>query len=136
MVSVRQSRGGAQGTRLCHEFPSAAHGGCLKILLEANTPAPLARFLQGHEVVRADQLGWQGLENGELLDAAEQAGFDVLLTRDQNVRYQQNFTGRKVALVTLSSNHWPTLRRIAARIATVVDFTRIGQIVKVDVTKL
>ncbi len=108
----------------------------MKILFDANTPAPLARFLQGHEVVRADQLGWQGLENGALLDAAEQAGFDVLLSCDQNVQYQQNFTGRKLALVTLSSNHWPTLRRIAARIATVVDFTRIGQIVKVDVTKL
>ncbi len=108
----------------------------MKILFDANTPAPLARFLQGHEVVRADQLGWQGLENGALLDAAEQAGFDVLLSCDQNVQYQQNFTGRKLALVTRSSNHWPTLRRIAARIATVVDFTRIGQIVKVDVTKL
>jgi hypothetical protein len=82
----------------------------LKILFDGNTPAPLARFLRGHEVVRADELGWQGLENGALLDAAEQAGFDLLLTCDQNVRYQQNFTGRKLALVVLSSNHWPTLR--------------------------
>ena len=41
--------------------------------------------------MRADELGWQGLENGALLDAAEQAGFDLLLTCDQNVQYQQNF---------------------------------------------
>ena len=108
----------------------------MKILFDANTPAPLARFLRGHEVVRADELGWQGLENGALLDAAEQAGFDLLLTCDQNVRYQQNFAGRKLALVILSSNHWPTLRRIAARIATAVDFVQTGQIVRVDVAML
>ena len=108
----------------------------MKILFDANTPAPLARFLRGHEVVRADELGWQGLENGALLDAAEQAGFDLLLTCDQNVRYQQNFAGRKLAIVILSSNHWPTLRRIAARIATAVDFVQTGQIVRVDVAML
>ena len=108
----------------------------MKILFDASTPAPLARFLRGHEVVRADELGWQGLENGALLDAAEQAGFDLLLTCDQNVRYQQNFASRKLALLILSSNHWPTLRRIAARIATAVDFVQTGQIVKVDVAML
>jgi hypothetical protein len=58
----------------------------VKILFDANTPAPLSRFLRGHQVVRADELGWQGLENGALLDAAEQAGFDLPLTCDQNVR--------------------------------------------------
>jgi hypothetical protein len=108
----------------------------VKILFDANTPAPLARFLRGHEVVRADELGWQGLENGALLDAAEQAGFDLLLTCDQNVRYQQSFASRKLALVILSSNHWPTLRRIAARIATAVDFVQTGNIVRIDVAML
>ena len=108
----------------------------MRILFDANTPAPLARFLLGHEVVRADELGWQGLENGALLDAAEQAGFHLLLTCDQNVRYQQNFTGRKLALVVLSSNHWPTLRRVAARVATAIDFVQTGQIVRVDIAGL
>ena len=87
-------------------------------------------------MVRADELGWQGLENGALLDAAERAGFDLLLTCDQNVRYQQNLARRKLALVILSSNHWPTLRRIAARIATAVDFVQTGQTVTVDVAML
>ena len=108
----------------------------MRILFDANTPAPLARFLRGHEVVRADEMGWQGLENGALLDAAEQAGFELLLTCDQNVRYQQNFTNRNLAPVILSSNHWPTLRPIAARIATAVDFVQTGQIVRVDIAKL
>ena len=108
----------------------------MKILFDASTPAPLTWFLRGHEVVRADELGWQGLENGALLDAAEQAGLDLLLTCDQNVRYRQKFASRKLALVILSSNHWPTLRRIAARIATAVDFVQTGQIVTVDVATL
>jgi hypothetical protein len=108
----------------------------VRILFDANAPAPLARFLRGDEVVRADELGWQGLENGALLDAAEQAGFDLLLTCDQNVRYQQNLTGRNLALIIVSSNHWPTLRPIAARIATAVDFVQTGQIVRVDIAKL
>jgi len=71
-----------------------------------------------------------------LLDAAEQAGCDLLLTCDQNVRYQQNFASRKLALVILSSKHWPTPRRIAARIATAVDFVQTGNIVTVDVAML
>ena len=108
----------------------------MKILFDANTPAPLARFLRGHEVVRSDELGWQGLENGALLDAAENAGFDLLLTCDQNVVHQQNFSSRKLALVVLSSNHWPTLRRVAARIASTVDFVQTGQIVRVDIAML
>lgn len=108
----------------------------MKILFDANTPAPLARFLRGHEVVRADELGWQGLENGALLDAAENAGFDLLLTCDQNVRYQQNLTGRKLALVVLTSNHWPTLRPVAARIANAVDFVQTGQLIRIDVAAL
>lgn len=136
MVPVRQSRAGARGSRICPELPGIARGGCVKILLYVNTPAPLVRFLRGHDVVRSDELGRQGLENGALLDVAESAGLDLLLIGDQNVRYQQNFTIRKLALVFLSSNHWPTLRRAAARIAAAVDFVHTGQIVHVDVAAL
>ncbi len=57
----------------------------MKILFDANTPGPLARFLIRHQVTRADELGWHGLDNGALLDRAEQANFDVLITFDQNV---------------------------------------------------
>ena len=108
----------------------------MKILFDVNTPATLARSLRGHQVTRAGQLGWQRLENGILLDAAEKAGFDVLVTCDQNLRYQQNFTDRKVAVVILSTNHWPTMRPVAARIASVVDFMRRGQVTRVDVAAL
>jgi len=108
----------------------------MKVLFDANTPASLARFLRGHEVSRADQIGWETWQNGKLMAAAEEAGFQVLVTCDQNIRYQQNFTGRKLAVVILSSNHWPTLRKVAAQIATAVDFAQTGQIAWVDIATL
>ena len=80
----------------------------MKILFDTNAPATLARSLRGHQVTRTGELGWQSLANGALLDAAEKAGVDVLVTCDQNVRYQQNFTDRKLAVVSLSTNHWPS----------------------------
>ena len=108
----------------------------MKVLFDANTPVPLARALRGHAVTCAQELGWQGLENGALLDAAEQAGFDVLVTCDQNVSYQQNFKNRGLAVAILSTNHWPSLRPVAARIATAVDFVQRGQVVKIDIATL
>ncbi|MGP0075937.1 MAG: DUF5615 family PIN-like protein [Bryobacteraceae bacterium] len=108
----------------------------MKILFDANTPAPLAGFLRGHEVTRADELAWQGLENGELLDAAEQTGFNILLTCNQNVRHQQNFAGRRLSVVILFTNHWPSLRLVADGIATRLDFVQSGQVVILDVANL
>ena len=108
----------------------------MRILFDANTPAPLAKSLRGHQISRADQLGWHGLENGELLGAADQAGFDILLTCDQNVRYQQDFAGRSLTVVILSTNHWPSLRLVADRIATAVDLVQRGQVVRLDLENL
>jgi hypothetical protein len=108
----------------------------VRILFDANTPAPLARFSIRHEVSRADELGWQGLENGDLLDVAEQSGFDMLLTCDQNLWYQQNFQTRRLAIVILSTNHWPTLRLFAAQVSTKVAFVRQGEVVRIDIAAL
>ena len=108
----------------------------MRVLFDENTPAPLARFIRNHQVQRPDELGWQGLENGDLLDAAEAAGFDLLLTCDQNVRYQQNFTDRRIAVLILSSNHWPTLRLVGAQIATAVDFVQPGQVSRIEIDRL
>ena len=108
----------------------------MKILLDASTPALIARVLKGHDVIRAAKLGWQELANGELLRVAEREGFHVLITCDQNLRFQQNLTDRKLAIVVLSTNHWPTLRPVAARIATAVDFAQRGQVVTVDIAML
>lgn len=66
------------------------------------------------------------LENGKLLQVAEQSGFDVLLTSDQNMRHQQNLTGRKLAFVVLGSNIWPLVRQYGAAIAATVEVATPG----------
>ena len=73
----------------------------MKILFDQGVPKPLQRHLGGHEVRRAFQQGWAAKRNGELLILAEQAGFEVLVTSDQNLRYQQSLTGRNIALLIL-----------------------------------
>jgi hypothetical protein len=108
----------------------------VRILFDVGTPAPLARYLRGHEVVRTGKLGWEKLKNGRLLDACESQEFDLLLTCDQSIPYQQNFTGRKLAVVVLNSNNWPLIKPVAARIATQVDFVQRGQIMFIDVKAL
>ena len=101
-----------------------------------NTPLPLRRFLRGHEVETAIVRQWGGLENGALLDAAEQNGFEVLITCDQNLRYQQNFADRRIAVVILSTNRWSMLRQVAAKVATCVEFVNPGQVIRVDIAEL
>jgi hypothetical protein len=72
------------------------------ILFDHVTPRGIARFLEGHSVTTAKDRGWDRLSNGDLLAAAERAGFDLLLTADKNMRYQQNLQGRRIAIVVLS----------------------------------
>jgi predicted nuclease of predicted toxin-antitoxin system len=83
----------------------------MKILFDQGTPAPLRRFLVGHEVKTAYEEGWSNLTNGELLNAAETAGYQLLITTDQNLRYQQNLRERQMAIVVLLSTSWPRIRR-------------------------
>ena len=67
------------------------------ILFDQSTPVPIRKFLKSHTVKTAFQLGWATLKNSELLKAAEDAGFDVFITADKNMQYQQKLTGRKLA---------------------------------------
>src|SRR5271163_3555720 len=90
------------------------------ILFDNGTPAPLRHALTGHVVVEAIERGWDRLGNGELIAAAEAAGFELLLTTDKNMRYQQNLTGRKIAFVVLGNQQWPTLRRYVDRVVAAV----------------
>jgi hypothetical protein len=73
----------------------------MRILFENGTPKRIARSLAGHEVAYAARLGRHQLRNGELLKRAEEAGYELLLTSDKNMRYQQNLSGRKIAIVVL-----------------------------------
>jgi predicted nuclease of predicted toxin-antitoxin system len=65
----------------------------MRVLFDHGTPAPLQAFLTGHTVRAAKAQGWDTFKNGDLLAAAETAGFDVLVTTDKNMRHQQNMTG-------------------------------------------
>ena len=75
----------------------------MKILFDHGTPAPLRRHLREHSVDRSAEKGWELLENGELIRKAEEEGYEVIVTTDQSMRYQQNLTGRGLAIVGLLS---------------------------------
>ncbi len=83
------------------------------VLFDHNVPHKLRASLTGHEVKTADEMGWAELENGELLKAAEDAGFAVMVTCDKNLSYQQNLAGRRLALVILQTNRWSVLKENA-----------------------
>jgi DMSO/TMAO reductase YedYZ molybdopterin-dependent catalytic subunit len=92
----------------------------VRVLLDENLPHRLRHALAGHEVMTVAFRGWSGVKNGELLKLAEADGFDVLLTADGNLTYQQNLSGRSIALVGLTALVWemilPHLPEIVAAV--------------------
>jgi hypothetical protein len=92
----------------------------MRILFDHGTPRGLARPFSGHTVVETRAQGWDALSNGELLGAAEGAGFDVLIPTDRNLPYQQNLAGRGVVVVVLGSGRWKLIERAAPRVVAAV----------------
>lgn len=103
------------------------------ILFDHSTPAPLAQYLTGHTVVEARDRGWDRLSNGDLLVRAERAGFDILLTADKNMRYQQNLAGRRIALVVLGTPQWPRVRLHIETIMATVNAATSGSYTEVEI---
>ncbi len=103
------------------------------ILLDHSAPAPLRHALTGHTVVEAFEHGWERLVNGDLLTVAEAAGFEVMLTADKNIRYQQNLSGRRISLIVLGNAQWPTLRRHTARVVAAVNAATPGSYAEVEI---
>ena len=94
----------------------------MRILFDRNVPVKVRSFLSKHEARTIAEMNWSPrLKNGELLDKAEAAGFDVLLTCDQNLSFQQNLAGRRLALLILTSNLWPSVRNCGPAIEAAVD---------------
>jgi predicted nuclease of predicted toxin-antitoxin system len=93
----------------------------VRVLFDQGTPVPLRKHLAAHQVTTTFELGWNNLKNGELLQKAEENGFSVLVTTDQNLRYQQNLTDRKIAIVVLTTTSWPRIERAVASVAKAVD---------------
>jgi predicted nuclease of predicted toxin-antitoxin system len=82
----------------------------MRILLDENVPRQLRGILTGHDVRTASQMGWARYSNGQLLDEADKAGFDALITTDQNFAFQQSVAGRNIAVVILSTNRLAMIR--------------------------
>jgi hypothetical protein len=103
------------------------------VLFDHSTPAPLRFHLKSHTVTEARERGWDRLVNGDLLDVAEAAGFEVFVTADKNLRYQQDLTGRRIAIVVIGNAQWRVLRRYVERIVSAVDSATPGSFVEVDI---
>jgi predicted nuclease of predicted toxin-antitoxin system len=105
----------------------------MKVLFDQGTPAPLRHHLPGHSVVTAYEAGWDSLENGNLLQAAEANGFEVLVTTDQSLLHQQSLHGRPLAVVILGSTSWPKMQARLAEIAQAVNAARPGTVTVVPI---
>jgi hypothetical protein len=105
----------------------------MRILFDHNTPRGIAQHLVGHTVTKAKERGWDRLTNGDLLAVAEQAGFDLLLTADKNMRYQQDLSGRTIALVVLGKSPWPLVRAHLDKVAAAVNSATPGSYTEVEI---
>jgi hypothetical protein len=101
----------------------------VRILFDQGTPVPLREFLSAHEVATTFEMGWSDLSNGDLLVAAEKQ-FEVFITTDQQLRYQQNLSNRRIAVLVLPSASWPKLRLDAPAIAAAVAHLTPGAFVE------
>src|ERR1700733_5884414 len=105
----------------------------MNILFDQGTPVPIAAYLRAHTVRTTLQEGWDTLANSELLRIAEAAGFDVLLTTDNNIAYQQNPKGRKIAIVVISRNRWRFVQRRIRKIVAAGNAAEPGSYVLIEV---
>ncbi len=104
----------------------------MRILFDHGTPRPLRGYLAGHDVDTANERGWAELSNGELLDIAEEAGYDVLITADQSIRFQQNLAGRHLSILVLGSNRWPIVRPNVAEIRSAIEVLGTSELIEVE----
>ena len=105
----------------------------MRILFDQGVPRGLTASLRGHEVTEARELGWERISNGELLKLADGAGFDLLLTTDKNVRYQQNLAGRRVSIVVLGNSPWWLVRQHLDGIVAAVNAATPGSYAEVEI---
>src|SRR5437870_5799319 len=102
----------------------------MKVLLDEWTPHELKRLLTGFEIITVHDLGWAGITNGSLLDLAE-GQFDVLITSDQNLKYQQNLADRQLAIVQLPTNQVPMVIKLAPEVERVLHSIRAGDFIEI-----
>jgi glutamate racemase len=105
----------------------------VKILFDQGTPVPLRKHLAEHDLSTAFEKSWSHLKNGELLQQAEEEDFEVLVTTDQNLRYQQNLQERKIAIVVLMSTSWPKIQKNLTAVLESINAVKIGDYLEVAI---
>lgn len=105
----------------------------MRLLLDQGTLAPLRQYLTSHRVETAAERGWSTLKNGELLNQAEAAGFQVLITTDQNLKHQQNLAQRPLAVLVLSTTSWPRIQKAVTSILQAIESITPGGYVDVTI---
>jgi hypothetical protein len=98
----------------------------VRVLFDQGVPVPLRSSLIGHVVTTAYEEGWSKLTNGDLLRAAEAHGYELFLTTDRNLKYQQNLAGRKIAIIVILSTSWPKIEPKAEAIAESIAAAQSG----------
>ena len=107
----------------------------MRIVFDHGVPHALRHQLTGHEVNTAEYLGWETLNNGDLLNAAEDQRFDVLITTDQALVDQQRITGRTIRILVLAPANWPILRRHIPEIQEALEQTNPGTVAQIRFTR-
>ena len=106
----------------------------MRIILDESVPQKLRLLIDSHHtVITTSFQGWSGLKNGALLSAAEEAGFELFITADQEISYQQNMAGRRIALIVLSTNNWGLIKEHVAKITAAINSATAGSLAFVDV---
>ncbi len=104
----------------------------MKVLLDENLPHKLCLHLPEHDVVTVAFAGLDGLKNGKLMKAAEDAGFDVFVTADRALPYQQNMAARRIAVVALSGQIWSVIQTHVERISLAISTAPPGMVTRVN----
>ena len=99
----------------------------MKILFDHGSPAPLPNYLREHSVQRSAEKGWEFLENGELIRKDDEEGYEIIVTTDQSMRYEQNLAGRRSAIVVLLVTAWPRVQHRTAEVRAAIDDVRPGE---------
>ena len=105
----------------------------MRILFDQGTPVPLRKYLTEHSVTIAYEEGWSNLSNGDLLKSAEGKGYQIFVTTDRNLRYQQNLSDRQMAIVVLLSTSWPKIRTQTDKVCGVINEIKLGDYVEISI---
>ena len=106
----------------------------MKILLDECTPHVLKKLLTGFEIKTVQDQGWSGITNGALLRLSE-GQFDVFITSDQNIRYQQNLAERQLAIIQLPTNQVPLIVKLAPKVQAMLESIQTGEFVAIRTDK-